>query len=59
MKKLLQKLESMIEFKLIEVNQTKGVFAGDNTLMYDTSISHDSSGVYDYSVSFDYSQYYD
>ncbi len=51
MKKLLEKLEAMVDVKLVEVNQTKGVYAG--------SVSYDGSQVNDSSTSYDYSNYYD
>ena len=51
MKKLLEKLESMVDVKLVEVNQTKGVYAG--------SVSYDASKVNDSSTSYDISNYYD
>lgn len=57
MKKLLEKLESLVDVKLVEVNQTKGVYAGsvsyDNSLVNDSSTSYDVSNYYDYSQNAD------
>lgn len=54
MKKLLEKLEGLVEVKLVEVNQTKGVYAG--SISYDLSTSDDSSTSWDTSQYYDYSQ---
>ncbi len=52
MKKLLEKLETMVEIKLLQVNETKGVYAG--SVAYDSSFSDDSSANYDNSIVSDY-----
>ncbi len=52
MKKLLEKLETMVEIKLLQVNETKGVYAG--SIAYDYSFSDDSSANYDTSYANDY-----
>ena len=52
MKQLLEKLETMVEIKLLQVNQTKGVYAG--SVAYDASLSDDSSANYDSSIANDY-----
>jgi hypothetical protein len=51
MKKILTKLESLIELKIIEVNQTKGVYAG--SISYDSSTTGDTSTSYDNSTDMD------
>lgn len=53
MKKLLSKLEGMVEMKLIQTDKSKNVFAGSER--YDTSKNNDSSTSYDTSDSSDYS----
>jgi hypothetical protein len=51
MKKLLEKIESLVEIKLIEVNKTKGIYAG--SVNYDVSQSNDYSSQYDFSTGSD------
>jgi hypothetical protein len=57
MKKLLEKLESLVELKIVEVNQTKGIYAG--SISYDKSTEFDTSTTYDHSDYFDNSTAYD
>lgn len=54
MKQLLKKLESLNDFRLLDLKQTKGLFGGYST-SYDTSTNNDSSGTNDSSHDNDHS----
>jgi hypothetical protein len=53
MKRLLEKLENVVELKLVEVEKTKAIYAGstdhDDSQYYDVSTAYDTSQTYDYS----------